>query len=122
MSLDTLDKEWPTLGNIILFNKSADEITDNDKEIMKKIKVFYYGEETSLTKGNISQLIEMFGDAYCFGANEYFSSLITSQSAQPMYMYRFDYHGSWRFGDLVTLPLMKMIPQLFMSSFGIKVC
>ena len=119
--LDILDQEWPTLGNMILFNKSADEITDNDKEIMKKIKVFYYGDDTSLTKGSSAQLIEMFGDAYTFGANEYFSSLIMSQSAQPVYMYSFDYHGSWRFGDLVTLPLLKLIHQLIMSSFGIKV-
>lgn len=120
-ALDVLDNEWEILGNIILCNKSSDEINDDDKNIIKKIKDFYHGDDTSMTKANVSTTIEMFGDFYVFGPDEYFSSLIISQSAQPVYVYSFDYHGSWRLGDYVTLSGMKLLSQIFLSCFGIKV-
>ena len=110
---------------MILFNKSSDEITDGDRELVKRIKQFYFGKEgdgsSKMTMESITQLIEMIGDAYTFGPNEYFGSLISSQSAQPLYAYSFNYYGNWRFGDLIILPLMKMIQQLLMSIFGLKV-
>ena len=120
--MDILDNEWETLGNVILCNKSSDEIDEDDKKVIKKIKDFYYGDDTSITKANLSTTIEMFGDSYVFGPDEYFSSLIIGQSAQPVYIYSFDYHGSWRFGDYVTLSGMKLFSQIFLSCFGIKVC
>ena len=88
---------------------------------MKNIKEFYFGDASSITKENMSTLIEMFGDSYVFGPEEYFNSLIIGQSAQPLYVYSFDYHGSWRYGDFVTLPAVKFLSQMFLSCFGIKV-
>ena len=119
--LETIGTEWASLGNIILCNKSADEIEEHDKEVAIKIKKFYYGDDTSIIKGSLSTLIQMFGDAYVFGPDEYFCSLIMDQSAQPLYMYSFDYQGSWRFGDFVTSPFAKKLQQIFLSFFGIKV-
>ena len=120
-ALNDIDNEWEKLGNIILCNKSADEIEDDDKKIIKGIKDFYYGQDASITKRELGTVIEMFGDCAVFGANEYFSSLIISQSAQPVYVYSFDYHGNWRFGDFL-LPSKKLMPAIFLSFFGIKVC
>ena len=102
-------------------NKSADEIEEDDTKIVKGIKDFYYGQDASLIKRDLSTVIEMFGDCAVFGANEYLSSLIIGQSAQPVYVYSFDYHGSWRFGDFV-LPAKKLWIAKFLSFFGIKVC
>ena len=106
---------------MILCNKSADEIEEDDIKIVKGIKDFYYGQDASLTKRDLSTVIEMFGDSAVFGANEYLSSLIIGQSAQPVYVYSFDYHGNWRFGDFV-LPAKKLWIAKFLSFFGIKVC
>ena len=119
-SLNVIDSDWETVGNIILCNKSNDEIEEDDKKIIKEIKDFYYGQDASLTKRELSTVIEMFGDCAVFGANEYFCSLIIDQSAQPVYMYSFDYHGNWRFGDFL-LPMKKLLPALVLSVFGIKV-
>ena len=119
-SLNVIDSDWETVGNIILCNKSSDEIEEDDKNIIKEIKNFYYGQDASLTKRELSTVIEMFGDCAVFGANEYFCSLIIDQSAQPVYMYSFDYHGNWRFGDFL-LPMKKLLPALVLSVFGIKV-
>ena len=102
-------------------NKKADDIDEHDVSTMKKIKEFYYGESASISTGNLSTLIELFGDAIVFGPNEYFSSLVLDQSAQPLFVYSFDYHGSWRYGDMITLPPMKMLTQIFLSCFGVKV-
>ena len=119
-SLNVIDSDWETVGNIILCNKSSDEIEEDDKNIIKEIKNVYYGQDASLTKRELSTVIEMFGDCAVFGANEYFCSLIIDQSAQPVYMYSFDYHGNWRFGDFL-LPMKKLLPALVLSVFGIKV-
>ena len=102
-------------------NKKADDINDHDVSTTKKIKEFYYGENSSISTGSLSTLIELFGDAIVFGPNEYFSSLVLDQSAQPLFVYSFDYHGSWRYGDIITLPPMKMLTQTFLSCFGVKV-
>ena len=120
-ALNSIDDEWDKLGCMILCNKSADEIEEDDIKIVKGIKDFYYGQDASLTKRDLSTVIEMFGDCAVFGANEYLSSLIIGQSAQPVYVYSFDYHGSWRFGDFV-LPAKKLWIAKFLSFFGIKVC
>ena len=121
-AINAMDEEWETLGNIILCNKSSDEIQEDDKKVIKKIKDFYHGENaSSMSKGSLDTIIEMFGDSIVFGPDEYLSSLITSQSAQPLYMYSFDYHGSWKYGDFVTLPFTKLLSQIFLSCFGVKV-
>ena len=119
--LNIIEDEWETLSNIILSNKKADDIDEHDVSTMKKIKEFYYGESASISTGNLSTLIELFGDAIVFGPNEYFNSLVLDQSAQPLFVYSFDYHGSWRYGDMITLPPMKMLIQTFLSCFGVKV-
>ena len=102
-------------------NKKSDDINEHDLSTMKKIKEFYYGESASISTGSLSTLIELFGDAIVFGPNEYFNSLVLDQSAQPLFVYSFDYHGSWRYGDMITLPPMKMLTQTFLSCFGVKV-
>ena len=119
--LNIIEDEWETLSNIILRNKKADDVDEHDVSIMKKIKAFYYGESASISTGSWSTLIELFGDAIVFGPNEYFSSLVLDQSAQPLFFYSFDYHGSWRYGDIITLPPMKILTQTFLSCFGVKV-
>ena len=119
--LNIIEDEWENLSNIILRNKSSDNIDEHDANVMKKIKEFYYGDSLSIGTGSLSTLIELFGDTIVFGPNEYFSSLVLDQSAQPLFVYSFDYHGSWRYGDIITLPPMKMLTQTFLSCFGVKV-
>ena len=119
--LNVIEDEWETLSNIVLRNKKSDDINEHDVSLMKKIKEFYYGENTSISTGSMSTLIELFGDAIVFGPNEYFSSLVLDQSAQPLFVYSFDYHGSWRYGDISTLPPIKMLTQTFLSCCGVKV-
>ena len=71
-ALNSIDDEWDKLGCMILCNKSANEIEEDDIKIVKGIKDFYYGQDASLTKRDLSTVIEMFGDCAVFGANEYF--------------------------------------------------
>ena len=120
--LDALEANWSVIGSTLLLNKSSDDISEKDVAIINKIKEFYFGTENEIGKENLEQFIEMVGDCYCFGPNEYFSNLVLNTSAQPLYTYSFDYHGSTRYGDFFTLPLSKWLLQFALGRLGIKVC
>ena len=49
------------------------------------------------------------------------AQLIKSCSAQHVYCYSFEYSGSWRFGDLVTMSAKNIVPKLIMGKMGMKV-
>jgi len=125
-SLRRLDLHWLDVANMLLFNKSADEINDKDLGVVTKVRDFYFSKNpnsgtTEFNRDNLDQLVEMLGDCYTFGPLEQFSHLVLHTSAQPVYAYSFDYLGQgYRRGDRFTFSVVKRFIQNLLRHIGIK--
>lgn len=77
---------FEALASILLFNTSLDEdILLNG--VLKKIQDFYADHD---------DMTSMIGEANVICSNHYFLTLIKKISAQPAFMYSFDYKGDWK--------------------------
>ena len=103
----------------MLFNRCRDEVNDVDEALAQEVKEFYLGKEGAFSFDHLDKVIQLFGDAQCFGGVAYLGDQVQSVSAQHIYNYSFEYVGSWRFGELVGTK--NLVPKLILGKLGVKV-
>ena len=87
--LDALNHDWLNIGSTLLLNKPGEQICDADLSVASKVKEFYLGSGNHFGRDTTDQLVELIGDSFVFGPNEYFVKLVLQSSAQPVYSYRY---------------------------------
>ena len=87
--IDSLNDDWLNVGSTLLLNKPSGQVCDADLNVIAKVKDFYLGNGADFGRDTTDQLVELIGDSYVFGPNEYFVKLVLQSSAQPVYSYRY---------------------------------
>ena len=59
--LEDVERDWETVGPLILFHRSIDEVTEKDVELAGEVKRFYFGDRP-IAEETTHEYVKMMGD------------------------------------------------------------
>ena len=92
---------------------------DERKYLFQEIKTFYFNDEKI---ENVQDVTQMLGDANIICSNFYFATLVNDNSAQPAFMYSFDYLSGWKSNRIMSKSFTSFMTTLAMRRMSVMVC
>ena len=89
------------------------------KCFFQEIKSFYFNDEKI---ENVQDVTQMLGDANIICSNFYFATLVNDNSAQPAFMYSFDYLSGWKSNRIMSKSFTSFMTTLAMRRMSVMVC
>lgn len=114
-----LKESWWQYISIIAFHNHWEDINQQDRNVIERIKEEYLGEK-DVDEETIQQLIDLFTDAY-FKAGTLETCRILATHGVPAFQYRFCFEGAWKFADLLTMSAGQLALKLAMAEVGVTI-
>ena len=94
--LKYFDQYWNELCSILLCNNSIDMPPDEYAKMLQNIRTFYFQN----SKVRYKDIIQLFNEAKVLCSDIYFIHMVKKVSAQPIFVYNFEYKVSGTIANL----------------------
>ena len=119
---ELLTKQWDMWAPLLFLGRERELITDTDREAVKQIARFYFGEDTNMaelprTEENLRLVGRIYSMAYFFSGAEYDTKLLKKAGVE-IYNFVLSEPPNFSLMDLFRLSFSQIIYSFSARSFG----